>query len=93
MLENIKTNSFTDKQLLPVKNLNESTYNVKSILNKKMIKKQIKYLVQFTDGDRLWIMKDELLKDGLENYIDEYELSRIENPKRKRPKTEIRKKI
>ena len=37
MLENIKTNSFTEKQLLPVKNLNESTYNVKSIVNKRII--------------------------------------------------------
>ena len=73
MLEGIKTNSFTDKQLLPVKDIQETTYNVKSIVNDKTIKKGTFYLVQYSDGDRLWIAKDELLKDGLNNYIDEYE--------------------
>ena len=92
MLEKIKTNSFTDKQLLPVKNVQESTYNVKSIVNKKTINKKIYYLVQYSDRDRLWINKDELLKDGLDNYIDDYELYQVDNSKRK-PTTEIRKKV
>ena len=73
MLEGITTNSFTDKQLLLVKNLQETTYNIKSIVNKKTIKNKIYYLVQYSDGDRLWIAKDELIKDGLKNYIDDYE--------------------
>ena len=73
MLDDIKTNSFTDKQLLPVKDVNETTYNVKSIVNDKKTKKGTFYLVQYSDGDRLWISKDELLKDGLKNYIDDYE--------------------
>jgi len=77
MLEGISTNSFTDKQLLPVKDVNETTYNVKSIVNKKIINNKIYYLVQYSDGDRLWIAKDELLKDGLNNYIDDYETSQI----------------
>ena len=77
MLEGISTNSFTDKQLLPVKDVNETTYNVKSIVNDKKTKNKIYYLVQYSDGDRLWITKDELLKDGLNNYIDDYETSQL----------------
>jgi len=77
MLEGIKTNSFTHKQLLPVKDVNETTYNVKSIVNDKKTKKGTFYLVQYSDGDRLWITKDELLKDGLNNYIDDYETSQL----------------
>ena len=73
MLEGIKTNSFTDKQLLPVKDIEETTYNVKSIVNKKITNKKLYYLVQYSDNDRLWIAKDELIKDGLKNYIDDYE--------------------
>ena len=77
MLEGIRTNSFTDKQLLPVKDVEETTYNVKSIVNDKKIKNKIYYLVQYSDRDRLWISKDELLKDGLKNYIDDYEASQL----------------
>ena len=77
MLEGIKTNSFTDKQLLPVKNLQETTYNIKSIVNKKTIKNKIYYLVQYSDNDRLWIAKDELLKDGLKSYIGDYNFSQL----------------
>ena len=77
MLEGIRTNSFTDKQLLPVKDAIDTTYNVKSIVNDKTINNKIYYLVQYSDGDRLWITKDELLKDGLNNYIDDYETSQL----------------
>ena len=77
MLEGISTNSFTNKQLLPVKNVKDTTYNVNSIVNKKIIKKGTFYLVQYFDNDRLWIAKDELLKDGLKNYIDDYETAQL----------------
>jgi hypothetical protein len=77
MLEGIKTNSFTDKQLLPVKEAIDTTYNVKSIVNSKTLKNKLYYLVQYSDGDRLWIAKDGLLKDGLNNYIDDYETSQL----------------
>ena len=77
MLEGIKTNSFTDKQLLPVKEAIDTTYNVKSIVNSKTLKNKLYYLVNYSDGDRLWIAKDELLKDGLNNYIDDYETSQL----------------
>ena len=77
MLEGIKTNSFTDKQLLPVKEAIDTTYNVKSIVNSKTIKNKLYYLVNYSDGDRLWITNDELLKDGLNNYIDDYEASQL----------------
>ena len=77
MLDGISTNSFTDKQLLPVKDVNETTYNVKSIVNDKTINNKIYYLVQYSDGDRIFIAKDELIKDGLNNYIDEYEASQL----------------
>ena len=35
ILDEIKTSSFTDKQLLPLKNETDSKFNVKEILNKK----------------------------------------------------------
>ena len=44
MLEGIDTNSFTYKQLLPVEDAAESTFNGKSIVNKKVY-----YLVQYAD--------------------------------------------
>ena len=77
MLEGITTNSFTDKQLLPVEDAVETTYNVKSIVNKKIINKNNYYLVQYSDGDRLWISKDDLIKDNLKNYIDNYEFNQL----------------
>ena len=77
MLEGIKTNSFTDKQLLPVKEAIDTTYNVKSIVNSKTLKNKLYYLVQYSDGDRLWIAKDGLIKDGLNNYIDDYKTAQL----------------
>ena len=53
MIEGVDTNSFTDKQLLPVEDVVESTFNVKSIVNKKIINKKVYYLVQYADKDRL----------------------------------------
>ena len=40
MLDGITTNLFTDKQLLPVKDAVETTFNVISIVNKKIINKK-----------------------------------------------------
>ena len=77
MLDGITSNSFTDKQLLPVEDAVETTYNIKSIVNKKIINKKIYYLVQYMDGDRLFIDKDNLIKDYLKNYINNYELSQL----------------
>ena len=53
MIDDIDTNPFTDKQLLPVKDAVESTFNVKSIVNKKTINRKVYYLVQYADKDRL----------------------------------------
>ena len=77
MLDGITTNSFTDKQLLPVEDVIESTYNVKSIVNKKIINKKKYYLVQYVDKDRLWMDKDDLFKDNLINHIENYELNQL----------------
>ena len=65
MLEGIDTNSFTDKKLLPVEDAVETTFNVKSIVNKKIINENVYYLVQYADKDRLWIDKNNLIKDNL----------------------------
>ena len=43
----------------------------------KQLKNKIYYLVQYSDGDRLWIANDELIKDDLNNYIDDYETSQL----------------
>ena len=75
MLDGIITNSFTDKQLVPVEDAVDSTF--KSILNKKTIKKQIYYLIQYADRDRLWIDKDDLIKDNLKHFIDDYEFNQL----------------
>ena len=77
MLDGITTNSFTDKQLLPVEDVVESTFNVKSIVDKKIIDKKVYYLVQYADRDRLWINKDNLIKDNLKTFIDDYETNQL----------------
>ena len=76
-LEEIKTNSFTDKQLLPVDNADESSFNVKTILNKRIKNKQNEYLVQYADKDRIWVTEENLLKDGLKPFIKEYEMKQL----------------
>ena len=77
MLDGIDTNSFKDKQLLPIEDAVESTYNVKSIVNKKIINKKNYYLVQYSDKDTLWIDKDDLIKDNIKNSINNYELNQL----------------
>ena len=42
----------------------ESSFNVKVIVNKRVNNEKNQYLNLFADGDRLWINKDDLLKDG-----------------------------
>ena len=69
MLDGIDSNSFTDKQLLPVEDAVESAFNVKSIVNKKTINKKVYYLAQYSDGDRLWISQENLLKDNLKTSL------------------------
>ena len=51
MLDGIDRNSFTDKKLSPVKDTVESTFNVKSIVNKKTINKKVFHLVLYADKD------------------------------------------
>ena len=77
MLDGITTNSFIDNQLLPVEHAVDSTFNFKSIINKKIINKKVYYLVQYADRDRLWIDKDNLIKDNLKKCIDDYETSQL----------------
>ena len=75
MLEGITINSFNDKQLLPVEDAVDSTFNVKSIVNKKIINKKVYHLVQYADRDRLRIDKDNLIKDNLKSFIGDCETS------------------
>ena len=73
MIEGIDTNLFTDKQLLPVENAIKSTFNTKFIVNKKTMNKKVYYLLQYANKDRLWISQENLSKDNLKTFIDDYE--------------------
>ena len=64
----------------------ESTYVVKKIIGQKMMNKTKYYLVwwkKYLKKDATWEKGTELIKDGLQDYVDEYETS-IKYLKKKR---------
>ena len=78
MLEGLKNVSYPESQLIMAEAEKETKYKVRQIIGKKTIKKKIHYLVWW-DGylkkNATWELKDNLLQDGLKEYIDEYENS------------------
>ena len=80
MLDKFPNVSFTEKQLLLVKE-KESKFIVEKILDKKIIKKQIYYLIKwkgFLKKDSTWESKKNLIEDGLGQMIDDFEYKLLE---------------
>jgi len=74
-LETISNKSFTDNQLKKSSG-KDTTFNVKKIIGKKMEKKKTYYNVWwegYLKKDSTWELKQNLIKDGLKQIIDEYE--------------------
>ena len=87
-LEGMKNVSFTEAELMPSKET-EQKWIVKKIIGKKTEKKKIYYLVWFKGylkKDATWEPKAELSKDGLQEYINEFEDSQKEKKKKKKKK-------
>lgn len=78
VLKGIKNVSYTEEELLPSKDSNESKYAVKSIIDKTTRGKKVYYKVWYKGElkkQALWILKSQLIEDGLEDYIDKFENS------------------
>lgn len=76
MLEHIPNTSYAEAELKLATGQAESTYVVKQIIGKKTEKKKVFYLVWwkgYLKKDATWEPKDALLRDGLKEYIDQYE--------------------
>jgi hypothetical protein len=75
MLEGLDNVSFTDNELMLSEN-NQSTYDVKDILDKRKTKGRIEYLVYwkgYKKSDATWVSRQSLIEDGLTEYIKQYE--------------------
>lgn len=75
MLEGISNVSYSDTELLPSQD-KETKFAVKKIIGKKKIKNKMYYLIWwkgYKKEEATWEGKQELLADGLENYIKAYE--------------------
>ena len=80
MLDKFSNVSFTEKQLLPARE-KEAKFIVEKILDKKIIKKQIYYLIKwkgFLKKDSTWESKKNLIEDGLGQMIDDFEYKLLE---------------
>ena len=80
MLDKFPNVSFTEKQLLPARE-KEAKYIVKGIIDKKIIKKQVYYLVHwkgYLKSQGTWENKKSLIEDGLGQMIDDYEYKLLE---------------
>ena len=80
MLDSIPNASFTEKQLLPARE-KESQFIVKQIIDKKIIKKQVYYLIWwkgYLKKDSTWESAKNLIEDGLQDMIDNFEYKLLE---------------
>ena len=67
--------SYAEEELLPA-NESEEKYIVHKIIGKKVVKGKIFYLVywkKFKKSESTWEPKDQLIEDGCQEYIDQYE--------------------
>ena len=80
MLDKFPNVSFTEKQLLPARE-KEAKYIVKGIIDKKIIKKQVYYLIWwkgYLKKESTWESEKTLIEDGLKDIIDNYENDLLE---------------
>lgn len=77
VLEGIKNASFTEDEILPAKeNQQESKFAVRKLIDKKTVGRAVFYKTWFMKelkNKAQWINKKQLLEDGLDDYIQEYE--------------------
>eukprot|EP00981_Chlorochromonas_danica_P012133 scaffold4517_cov224-Ochromonas_danica.AAC.1 len=70
--------SYSDNEVIPSKQ-KETTYNIKKIIGKKMIKRKPYYLIWwkgYKKEQSTWEPEDRLLEDELEDYIDDFNKNR-----------------
>jgi hypothetical protein len=75
ILEGLPDVSYTENQLI-LSDEKDSKYIIKDIIGKKKIKNKIHYLVWwkgYKKSQATWEPKTDLLKDGLDDYIDRFE--------------------
>ena len=77
VLEGIPNVAYTEDELMEApKNVNESKFAVRKLIDRRGVGRTIYYKVWFMKElkkDANWITKKQLLEDGLDDYIDEYE--------------------
>jgi hypothetical protein len=77
VLEGYPNVSYTQDEILPApKNETENKYAVRKILDKKVMKRKVHYLVwwkKYKKAESTWEPIDRLIEDGLKDEIDEYE--------------------
>lgn len=86
MLQNISNRSYTANELMLAPKEKESKYKVKEIIDKKTVKKNVYYLVWWKNYKKdaaTWELKKNLIEDGLEDYINAFEIQDIYNKKMK----------
>lgn len=75
LLSGIPNVSFS-KYDLKLSEKKDETYLVKKIIGKRIVKKKVEYLIwwkKYLKKESTWEGKKELIEDGLEDYIDQYE--------------------
>ena len=77
VLEGYPNVSYTQDEILPApKNETENKYAVRKILDKKVMKRKVHYLVwwkKYKKAESTWEPINRLIEDGLKDEIDEYE--------------------
>lgn len=76
VLEGIPNVAYTEDELMEAPGEKESKFAVRKLIDKKGVGKTIYYKVWFMKElkkQAQWITKKQLLEDGLEDYIEEYE--------------------
>jgi hypothetical protein len=76
ILDTLPNVSYAEAELIPAQNETEQKYIVRKIINKKVEKKIMYYLVWWKKKlkkDATWEPRSKLLEDNLDEYIKEYE--------------------
>ncbi len=82
MITGVKNASYTELQLMPAKNEVAKKYNIKKIIDKKIVKGKPQYLVWWDRSlkkDATWETEESLIEDGHKDLIDAFR-----KPKKKR---------
>ena len=75
LLDGFMNVSYDEAELMPAKET-EQTYIIHKVIGKKVVKGKVFYLVwwkKYNKSESTYEPKDQLIKDGAQEYIDEYE--------------------